>query len=183
MSTTPYSPELLASLEIAMHDHTGRHVLTIYRLNPLFIPLIVVGYALLIYDHILTFTDEIQFIWKAKRSPAVIMFLLNRYITPIVLAIDLYDKAGIATYASHRFCVTWYFTEAMWYIVSFGMVHALVMAIWGRPRWIVFLLSSLWLAYFCTTLGILLASLLTKAHTVHFEPLLKVCYLTIAPFL
>ncbi|CAE6524603.1 unnamed protein product [Rhizoctonia solani] len=227
MSTTPYSPELIASLETALHGHTGRHVPAIDCLNPLFTLLLVVGYALLVYDHILTFTDEVQFIWKAKRSPVVIMFLLNRYITPIVLAIDLYDKAGIATYASHRFCVTWYFTEAMWYIVSFGMTHALVamrassihilrmlckytncmrcqvMAIWGRPRWIVFLLSSLWLAYFCTTLGILLASLFTKARkqclnfyqnhttqfarkrsdTVHFEPLLKVCYLTIAPFL
>ncbi|CAE6354585.1 unnamed protein product [Rhizoctonia solani] len=115
------------------------------------------------------------------------MFLLNRYITPIVLAIDLYDKGGIATYSSHTFCITWYFAEAMWYIVSFGITHVLVamrvMAIWGRPRWIVFLLSSLWLAYFCSTLGILLASLITKAHTVHFEPLLRVCYLNIAPFL
>ncbi|EUC62437.1 transmembrane protein, putative, partial [Rhizoctonia solani AG-3 Rhs1AP] len=126
MSTTPYSPELIASLETALHGHTGRHVPAIDCLNPLFTLLLVVGYALLVYDHILTFTDEVQFIWKAKRSPVVIMFLLNRYITPIVLAIDLYDKAGIATYASHRFCVTWYFTEAMWYIVSFGMTHALV---------------------------------------------------------
>ncbi|KDN37172.1 hypothetical protein RSAG8_10304, partial [Rhizoctonia solani AG-8 WAC10335] len=84
-------------------------------------------------------------------------------------------------------CVTWYFMEAIWYIISFGIIHALVamrvIAIWGRPRWIVVLLSSLWLTYFCTTLGILLASLFTKAHTVHFEPLIKVCYLTIAPFL
>ncbi|CAE6441278.1 unnamed protein product [Rhizoctonia solani] len=181
MSTTPYGPEVLASLETAMHDAR------------LCIMSLVLGYALLIYDHILTFTDEVQFIWKAKKSPVVIMFLLNRYITPIVLAIDLYDKGGIATYASHRFCITWYFTEAMWYITSFGIIHALVamrasfkpivMAIWGRPRWIVFLLSSLWLTYFCTSLGILLASLFTKAYTVHFEPLLKVCYLRIAPFL
>ncbi|CAE6415833.1 unnamed protein product [Rhizoctonia solani] len=102
-------------------------------------------------------------------------------------AIDLYDKGGIATYSSHTFCITWYFVEAMWYIISFGITHALVamrvMAIWGRPRWIVFLVSSFWLLYFCSTFGILFASLITKANTVHFEPLLRVCYLSIAPFL
>ncbi|KAJ1306087.1 hypothetical protein OPQ81_010799 [Rhizoctonia solani] len=175
MSTTPYGPELLAKMETAIHD------------SRLCITLGVGGFALLIYDHMLTFTDEVQFIWKTKKSPVVIMFLLNRYITPIVLAIDLYDKGGIATYSSHTFCVTWYFTEAMWYIISFGITHALVamrvMAIWGRVRWIVLLLSCLWLMYFCTTFGILFASLFTKAHTVHFEPLLKICNVTIAPFL
>ncbi|CAE6497953.1 unnamed protein product [Rhizoctonia solani] len=209
MSTTTYVPELLANLETAIHniphwEASSNHLLFEVVIHPV---LIVVGYALLIYDHILTFPEEVQFIWTAKRSPVVIMFLLNRYITPIVLAIDLYDKGGIAEYSSRTFCVTWYFMEAIWYIISFGIIHALVamrassqpiirilgkhsdsmlfqvIAIWGRPRWIVVLLSSLWLTYFCTTLGILLASLFTKAHTVHFEPLIKVCYLTIAPFL
>ncbi|CAE7149568.1 unnamed protein product [Rhizoctonia solani] len=174
MSATSHDTELLINMEKAIHD---------IRLSIT----LGIGYALLIYDHILTFPEEVRFIWKAKKSPVVIMFLLNRYITPIVLAIDIYDKGGISTYMSHTFCLTWYFMEAMWYITSFGIVHALVamrvMAIWGRPRWIVLLLSGLWLAYFCTSLGILFASLFTKAHTVHFEPLLKVCYLTIAPFL
>lgn len=147
----------------------------------------VAGFAVLIYDHMLSFTDEVEYIWKSKKSPVVIMFLMNRYITPIVLAIDMYDKGGIATYASRQFCVTWYFLEAFWYIISFGITHALVAmrvaAMWGRPRWIILLLATLWLAYFCTTLGFLLASLITKAHTVHFEPLLHLCFLTIAPFL
>ncbi|CAE6475269.1 unnamed protein product [Rhizoctonia solani] len=173
MPATPYSPELLANMETAMHDVR------------LCIVLSVVGFALLIYDHLLTFADEVQYIWKTKKSPVVIMFLLNRYITPIVLAIDLYDKGGIATYSSHTFCVTCYAGKSR--VIVFDRhadyMHHQVMAIWGRPRWIVVLLCSLWLAYFCTTLGILLASLFTKAHTVHFEPLLKVCYLTIAPFL
>lgn len=66
--------------------------------------------------------------------------------------------------------------EAFWYIISFGIVHALVAmrvrisivdddtrthhagaqvaAIWGRPRWIVILLVVLWLTYFCTTFGV-----------------------------
>ncbi|KAG9077313.1 hypothetical protein FS749_010810, partial [Ceratobasidium sp. UAMH 11750] len=141
----------------------------------------------MMYDHALTFTDEVQYIWKADKTPVTFLFLLNRYISPIVLAIDLYDKAGISSHTSDRFCVTWYYAEAVWYVCSFGITHALVAmrvaAIWGRPRWIVVLLVSLWLAYFSVTCTILFNAMTSKSHTVHYEPLLKLCYLSISPFL
>ena len=39
-----------------------------------------VGLAVLLYDHILTFADEIELIWPAPATYAKYMFLLNRYI-------------------------------------------------------------------------------------------------------
>ncbi|KAF8608374.1 hypothetical protein BDV93DRAFT_603198 [Ceratobasidium sp. AG-I] len=169
------SPEILVDFES-----------TIYNVH-LSVIMGVVGFTVMMYDHVLTFTDEVQYIWKARKSPVVIMFLLNRYVTPIVLAIDLYDKGGISSYTSQEFCVTWYFVEGMWYVVAFGITHALVSmrvaAMWGRPRWIVVLLVTLWVAYFTVTFGIVLMSLIRGANTVHFEPLLKLCFLSITPYL
>ncbi|QRW12631.1 hypothetical protein RhiLY_11630 [Ceratobasidium sp. AG-Ba] len=145
------------------------------------------GYTAMIYDHILTFPDEVEYVWKAEKSPAICMFLLVRYITPIVLTIDIYDKGGISSYTSHAFCITWHFTEAVWYVCAFGIIHALVamrvIAIWGRPRWIVILLGSLWLIYFATTSTIVFKAATSKSYTIHYEPLLKLCYLEVAPFL
>ncbi|KAH9848729.1 hypothetical protein C2E23DRAFT_738700 [Lenzites betulinus] len=37
--------------------------------------------ALLAYDHLLTFSGEVQFVWGRKFSGATVIFLLNRYIT------------------------------------------------------------------------------------------------------
>lgn len=169
------SPEILADPESAIYN---------VRLSVI---MGVVGFTVMMYDHVLTFTDEVQYIWKAKKTPVVFMFLLNRYVTPIVLSIDLYDKGGISSYTSKEFCVNWYLVEATWYVIAFGITHALVAmrvaAIWGRPRWIVILLVTLWVVYFSTTTTILLISIIRGANTVHFEPLLKLCYLSITSFL
>ncbi|KAG9114245.1 hypothetical protein FRC07_007674 [Ceratobasidium sp. 392] len=49
----------------------------------------IAGICVLIYDHILTFPDEVRFIWKQKWSIVSTIFVLNRYITPLVLAVDV----------------------------------------------------------------------------------------------
>ncbi|KAG9105595.1 hypothetical protein FRC07_009159 [Ceratobasidium sp. 392] len=58
----------------------------------------IAGICILIYDHILTFPDEVRFIWKQKWSIVSTIFVLNRYITPLVLAVDVYDKGGLANF-------------------------------------------------------------------------------------
>lgn len=37
----------------------------------------------LIYDHILTLPEEVQFIWTARPSIAKTLFLANRYLVPV----------------------------------------------------------------------------------------------------
>lgn len=39
-----------------------------------------VGLVILLYDHLLTFSDEIELVWKAKPSFAKGLFLFNRYL-------------------------------------------------------------------------------------------------------
>ncbi|KAI0331799.1 hypothetical protein GY45DRAFT_1433703 [Cubamyces sp. BRFM 1775] len=53
----------------------------------------VVGLALLTYDHLLTLSGEIQFVWGRKFSGATVVFMLNRYVTlfgKIVLPISTF---------------------------------------------------------------------------------------------
>ncbi|KAF8961215.1 hypothetical protein BDZ97DRAFT_1921419 [Flammula alnicola] len=53
-----------------------------------------VGFAsfiVLIWDHIDTFTDEVELIWKGKRKGLfVYLFLFNRYFTPLGFIINSY---------------------------------------------------------------------------------------------
>jgi hypothetical protein len=38
------------------------------------------GLSLLLYDHLLTFSDEVDLVWKAPNSFSKWAFLLNRYV-------------------------------------------------------------------------------------------------------
>ncbi len=42
-------------------------------------PHIAIGLMVLLYDHILTFADEVKLIWTAPATYAKYIFLLNRY--------------------------------------------------------------------------------------------------------
>ena len=41
----------------------------------------------LLYDHILTFDQEMQLIWHGKMTASKLLFLFNRYLAPIVMLI------------------------------------------------------------------------------------------------
>lgn len=46
---------------------------------------LAVGLVVLIYDHLLTFSDEVRLVWAAPRSFAKYAYLLNRYLVLAVL--------------------------------------------------------------------------------------------------
>jgi len=50
----------------------------------------VAGFTVLLWDHIITFSDEVQFIWKGGKGPAVYLFLLNRYLIVFSFMVNLW---------------------------------------------------------------------------------------------
>ncbi|KJA15896.1 hypothetical protein HYPSUDRAFT_207487 [Hypholoma sublateritium FD-334 SS-4] len=52
------------------------------------------GLVFLFYDHLLTFADEVQYIWNAKHSFPKFLFLLVRYLVPAALIVHLYQLTG-----------------------------------------------------------------------------------------
>ncbi|KAH8822977.1 hypothetical protein DL96DRAFT_327697 [Flagelloscypha sp. PMI_526] len=49
----------------------------------------VASYVMLVFDHMITFGDEVERIWMRPMSGASLLFLINRYLTPIQFAIIL----------------------------------------------------------------------------------------------
>ncbi|KAG2340182.1 hypothetical protein BDR05DRAFT_890453, partial [Suillus weaverae] len=49
----------------------------------------IVGFTILVWDHIVTSADEIELIWQRPKSTIVYLFLLNRYLTPLVFIVNL----------------------------------------------------------------------------------------------
>ncbi|CAL1713532.1 unnamed protein product [Somion occarium] len=49
-----------------------------------------VSFMILIWEHIITFGDEVEYIWKGRKSFIVWLFFLNRYLTPLGFIINLF---------------------------------------------------------------------------------------------
>ncbi|KAJ3490880.1 hypothetical protein NLJ89_g11398 [Agrocybe chaxingu] len=54
------------------------------------------AFVMLIYDHLLTFADEVERIWKPDFSGATVLFLINRYLTPIqfIIIVTAFQHPG-----------------------------------------------------------------------------------------
>ncbi|KAG2036375.1 hypothetical protein BDR03DRAFT_1092543 [Suillus americanus] len=49
----------------------------------------IVGFTILVWDHLVTSGDEVEFIWKGRKGILVYLFLLNRYLTPLGFIVNL----------------------------------------------------------------------------------------------
>jgi len=47
------------------------------------------GFTVLVWDHIITFGDEVECIWRRKKNLLVYLFLLNRYFTPLGFIVNI----------------------------------------------------------------------------------------------
>ncbi|PAV16794.1 hypothetical protein PNOK_0685800 [Pyrrhoderma noxium] len=48
------------------------------------------SYTFLVYDHLLTFSDEVEYVWFRRKGPVVYLFFINRYIFPLAFIVNLY---------------------------------------------------------------------------------------------
>ncbi|GJE97688.1 hypothetical protein PsYK624_139090 [Phanerochaete sordida] len=49
-----------------------------------------VSFMILAWDHIVTIGDEVEYIWKGKKGILVILFTINRYVTPLGFIVNLF---------------------------------------------------------------------------------------------
>jgi len=55
--------------------------------------LLYAAFALMIWDHLLTFQREIQLVWRARWTVIKALFLFNRYITALVIAANAWSQS------------------------------------------------------------------------------------------
>ncbi|CDO74762.1 hypothetical protein BN946_scf185001.g10 [Trametes cinnabarina] len=143
---------LSESLETRLVHGTAVNVMTL------------VGFTALLYDHIVTFTDEVNFIWKARKGVVSTIFLLNRYCIPVVLALDIYVWEPTDPIAIHKFCKIWTVVQSYLTILSYISIHAIVAwrlyAIFNGKAWVSRLLWIAGFLNFAIAAGIATASLI-----------------------
>ncbi|KAN0131524.1 hypothetical protein V8E53_010632 [Lactarius tabidus] len=48
----------------------------------------VVSFTILVWDHIITFSEEVELIWKGVKGPLVYLFFVNRYLIPLSFVVS-----------------------------------------------------------------------------------------------
>ncbi|KAI9068312.1 hypothetical protein FKP32DRAFT_1608913 [Trametes sanguinea] len=93
-----------------------------------------VGLMVLLYDHCLTFADEVRYVWTAPATYAKYTFLLNRYTVLGTLIAVAYEMCGFVDPAFTDIltcplqgCKQFIFTCSMLAIVSVGIANMLIL--------------------------------------------------------
>jgi len=95
------------------------------------------GLVVLLYDHILTFDQELQSIWHTKMTWSKLLFLFNRYMVPIAMLLRTNDFSGIALpVLSNTYCRWSIGTVTILGILTIGISNFLVLLrlwmLWDR---------------------------------------------------
>ncbi|KAI0315600.1 hypothetical protein OF83DRAFT_1173682 [Amylostereum chailletii] len=48
------------------------------------------GFTIMVWDHIITFEDEYEYIWKGKKGPLIYLFFMNRYFIPLSFIVNIF---------------------------------------------------------------------------------------------
>ncbi|VDB91798.1 unnamed protein product [Peniophora sp. CBMAI 1063] len=107
------------------------------------------AFTILVYDHLITLEDEIEFIWKGRKGPIIWLFFLNRYLVPLSFIINIF------AYFSH----VWDYDTCSQFVVYEGsltmigisiaslMMFMRVKALYYNHRFVYYAVFCLWLVF------------------------------------
>ncbi|KAF9782970.1 hypothetical protein BJ322DRAFT_1158656 [Thelephora terrestris] len=91
------------------------------------------GFVVLLWDHLLTFEDEIEYIWKWPVQPSKVVFLFNRYFVEAALCLSVYAAISFSWLKRTSATVTFH-----------------IQSVWEKRRSVTYAL----LVGFCITYGV-----------------------------
>ncbi|KAI0295877.1 hypothetical protein B0F90DRAFT_1820310 [Multifurca ochricompacta] len=149
------------------------HIATIAR------NITVAGAVVVLYDHVLTFDDEIRLIWKAPSSFIKWIFLVNRYLTEVCLLAIANEMSGFSyTYNSKEYVFYGFLPYGVFSILTANLMAFLkVVTLWNKSPRVVFWLSSILLLSFLTSAGCMTASMIILAPYIEWSPVANICVL------
>ncbi|KAJ6536576.1 hypothetical protein DFH09DRAFT_1283784 [Mycena vulgaris] len=115
------------------------------------------SFTILVWDHALTFSDEVEYIWKGKKGPIIYLFLLNRYFTPLGFMINLY--AYLSPSWTVERCTHFIRYEGCTVAIAVEVVGLMMLlrisALYPRHRWISWILAVLLIVETCINIWLI----------------------------
>ncbi|KAG1763065.1 hypothetical protein EDD22DRAFT_1050386 [Suillus occidentalis] len=110
----------------------------------------IFGFTILVWDHAITFADEVEIIWGHPKNFLTCLFLLNRYLTPIGFIVTLLKYRSKTSHPELQ-CEHFVRYEGAMTAVGIQVVGLMmflrVRAMYHDNRYIVILVASLWFVW------------------------------------
>ncbi|KAF8966114.1 hypothetical protein BDZ97DRAFT_1809589 [Flammula alnicola] len=140
------------------------------------------GLVFLFYDHILSFADEVEYVWKAKCTFTKFLFLLVRYIVPCALLLHIYQLIqSTRNDGVDKFCQVWFNLAVCLGILSMGTGNFLVLLrlwiIWKRNTRLILCTLSLFVLAQASVVICAVIVLVRVSPSLSFDPDLRLCTL------
>ncbi|CAE6460484.1 unnamed protein product [Rhizoctonia solani] len=161
----------------------------------------VAGLVLMIWDHFITLQTEISLVWPAKFSAVKMLFLLNRYIPPIFIGIDIANLMGSASWLSDKVIVNTIELQELiipvlteintscevWILLDVGVELSTIFAatfligmrvhiLWDNRRDIFLWVSSAWVLHVVANIALVIMSSMKNARSYTLQPLFNICF-------
>ncbi|CAK5283987.1 unnamed protein product [Mycena citricolor] len=199
-SSGEFLPPLLPSMSTALEVSEAELVATILLLRYIS----VFSLAVLLYDHILTFSEEVRSIWQNRITswPSKAAFWVNRYMTEVVMISSISVFSGdsgsrLNDTVSHRAlddgprpdtisatqrCQSflWFFgaTMMIFAIASHAVIIIRMHSLWDDRRIVALLLVGTFFVFISTTAATGINCVLILQETFKASPIFKMCLLT-----
>jgi hypothetical protein len=85
----------------------------------------VASFTALVWDHIITFSDEVEYVWKGAKGWGVYLFLVNRYLIPLSFMVNLW--AYFRTDWSKQSCYNFVRYEGSMTMIGISIVFLMMM--------------------------------------------------------
>ncbi|KIJ21038.1 hypothetical protein PAXINDRAFT_95988, partial [Paxillus involutus ATCC 200175] len=146
------------------------------------------GFSCLVYDYILTFDEEVKFIWKAPWSITKVTFFVNRYGNLLGQTFIQVVETGWIVHDSQDLCQRFNLFISIFMTLGAESIHILVLlrawAIWGCQRRVATILISAYCVYLLLILTIVAIS--TKSQSFYqfqYLNLIGICVEVIPPYI
>lgn len=144
-----------------------------------------VGLVIVLYDHMITFHDEVRLVWQARSSFAKWLFLCNRYLVPTTLiwvAIFMNNFTDNVL-GSDNNCRRFFAISSVFGVLSVAIANVLVLLrvvnLWERSRRVACILFIGFLMSFCTTIALITTSLTKLLPSLFYKPQVHMCVVTV----
>ncbi|KAF7369014.1 hypothetical protein MVEN_00228200 [Mycena venus] len=124
-----------------------------------------VGLVILLYDHLLSLPDEVQFIWPAAWTSSKILFLGMRYCVPLVMIVHTIQLSGLANV----------------FLADDGWFFLRLWVLWDRGRAFIVGTLSIFFLSNISMLVITVIGILRMIPGIHFQPFLQICLFETTP--
>lgn len=71
---------------------TPQRLIFLTNADIIFRHLLYAAFGLMIWDHLLTINREVVLVWRARWTVIKVLFLFNRYITALVIALNTWSQ-------------------------------------------------------------------------------------------